>query len=126
MGLHYTIDTAAAHVRITGTGPLSMPEMTAAVDQVAADPRFDSHFSVILDIRDAHYTAQLNDGDEFVAALRRREADFQNLFVLVVPDSLHFLGTLFCLLAKASGVDRMRCFTSIEEALESCASRNGN
>ena len=65
MGLRYEIDLAAARVQIIGTGRLSMPAMIAVVDEVAMDPRFCTHFTVIFDIRNADYTAELNDGDAF-------------------------------------------------------------
>ena len=97
-----------------------MPGMIASVDQVAEDPRFRSHFTVILDIREANYTAELTDGDAFVATLKHREQAFQNQFVLLVPKSLQVLATLFCLLAKTSGVDRMKCFTDLTDACEWC------
>jgi hypothetical protein len=120
MGLSYDIDSAREHVRIVGRGQLTMPEMIAVVERVAGDPRLLPHFTAILDIRDAEYTADLNDGDAFVEGLKRTEKYFQNRFVLLVPESLHFLGTLFCLLAKASGVDRMKCSMKIEEAEAWC------
>ena len=120
MGLRYEIDLAAARVQIIGTGRLSMPAMIAVVDEVAMDPRFDTHFTVIFDIRDADYTAELNDGDAFVTALNRREADFQNRFALVVPGSLLVLAKLFCLLAQVSGIDRIQCFTDIGLAQTWC------
>jgi hypothetical protein len=101
-----------------GTGRLTMPEMIAVVDQIADDPRFRSDFPVLFDIRDAEYTAELNDGNEFVAALDRRESAFQKRFALVVPPSLQLLGTLFCLLAQVKGVDRMKCFTDMRDANE--------
>ena len=120
MTLCNEIDPLKEHVRITGKGTVTMPEMITAVDQVAEDTRFRSHFTVILDIRDANYTAELADGDAFVAALKRREQAFQNRFVLLVSKPLQILATLFCLLAKTSGVDRMKCFTDITEAGEWC------
>jgi len=120
MGMRYEIDQAVANVRIIGTGHLSMPEMISVVDAVAEDPRFCSNFTVIFDIRNANYTAELNDGDAFVAALKRREVNFQNRFALVVPESIHILAKLFCLLAQVSGIDRMQCFTDIGEARKWC------
>ena len=80
MGLSYDIDPQEAHVRIIGTGPVSMPGMIAVVEQVAADPRFQSDFRVIFDLRAAKYTAELNDGDELAAVLRQKRSDFQNKF----------------------------------------------
>jgi hypothetical protein len=120
MGVSYEIDTSRAHVRITGSGKVTMPEMIAAVDRVAEDQRFRSDFGVILDLRLADYTAELNDGNAFVSALRRREQNFQNQFVLLVPNSLHILGSLFCLLAETSGVDRMKCTTDSKQASAWC------
>ena len=120
MELRYDIDSSSAHVQITGAGRLSMPAMIAMVDEVAMDPRFRSHFAVIFDIRAADYTAELNDGDAFVAALKRRDQDFQSRFALTVPESLHVLAKLFCLLAQVSGIDRIQCFTDIEEARKWC------
>ena len=105
-------------MHVIGTGRLTMPDMIAVVDQIADDPRFRSDFPVLFDIRDAEYTAELNDGNEFVAALDRREIAFQKRFALVVPPSLQVLGTLFCLLAQAKGVDRLKCFTDTRAARE--------
>ena len=120
MGLRYDIDTSTSHVRIVGTGKLSMPEMIAAADQVAGDPRFVPGFAAILDIREGSYTAEMYDGQAFVAAIKRRRQDFPKRFALLVPQSLHVLGTLFCLLAKTSGIDTMNCFTDIGGASEWC------
>ena len=121
MGLRHEVELAAGHVRIIGTGRLTMPEMIAAVDAVAEDPRFCSHFTVTFDIREGDYTAEMDDGDMFVAALKRREADFQNRNALVVPPSLRVLGRLFCLLAQVSGLDRFQSFTDMAEARAWCA-----
>ncbi len=86
------------------------------VDQIADDPRFRSDFPVVFDIREAEYTAEINDGNVFVAALERRERAFQMRFALVVPESLKVLATLFCLLAQVKGIDRIKCFTDMPEA----------
>jgi len=120
MGLSYDIDQAAEQVRIVGTGRLTMPEMFNMVDQAADDPRFRSNFTVVFDIRSAGYTAEMQDGEAFVAALRRRDADFRNRFALVVPESLHVLAKLFCVLARVGGVDRMECFVEMDKALAWC------
>ena len=120
MSLDYTIDADKRHVRITGHGPLTMPAMIDLVDQVAADFRFDSGFSVIFDMTRAAYTAELSDGDAFVAALKRRLADFQSQFALAVPPDLHFLARMYCVLATLGGFDRMKCFTSLAEAESWC------
>ena len=107
-------------MRVTGAGKLSMPAMIAVVDAIAADPRFRSHLPVLFDIRQGDYTAELNDGDAFVAALKRRDADVQGRVALVVSESIHVLARLFCLLAEVSGIDRLRCFTNIGEARRWC------
>ena len=120
MELHYDIDAGREHVRIAGTGRLTMPAMVAVVDRVAEDPRFSSRFSVLFDLSDAEYTAELGDGEAFVAALRRRLEDFQGRFALMVPTSLHFLAQMYCLLAQMGGFDRMQCFTDRDEALKWC------
>jgi hypothetical protein len=118
MGIRYRIDLSRVLVHVIGAGRLTMPEMITVVDQIADDPRFSSDFPVLFDIRDAEYTAELNDGDEFVAALDRRESAFQKRFALVVPRSLQVVATLFCLLAQVKGIDRIRCFTDMREAHE--------
>lgn len=105
-------------MRVIGTGTLTMPLMIAVVDQIAEDHQFRSDFPVIFDIRDAEYTAELDDGNEFVAVLDRREKAFQKRFALVVTPSLQVLGTLFCLLAQVKGIDRIKCFTDMREAHE--------
>jgi hypothetical protein len=120
MGLRYEIDARGTSARIVGTGILTMPEMIASVDQLTADGRFQPHFPVVVDFRDIDYNADLNDGDEFVAALKRLEPLLQNKMALVVPEHLQLLATLFCLLAKMGGMDRMKCFTSLKEALDWC------
>jgi hypothetical protein len=118
MGIGYSIDPSRAQVDVMGTGRLTMPEMIAVVDQIADDPQFCSDFPVVFDIRDADYRAELDDGNEFVAALDRREGAFQKRFALVVPESLQPLATLFCLLAEVKGIDRVKCFTDMREAHE--------
>ncbi len=118
MGIRYSIDPSRALVQVIGRGRITMTEMTAAIDQIADHPQFRSDFPVVFDIRDAEYTAEINDGNEFVAALDRRESAFQKRFALVVPQSLQVLATLFCLLARVKGVDRIRCFIDMREAHE--------
>lgn len=120
MALRYTIDSGKSCVLIAGDGRLSMPEMIAIVDDVAADPMFRSDFIVIFDIRNGDYTAELADGDMFVAALNRRQQAFRNRFALVVPAPIQVVASLFCLLAQVGGVDRIRSFTDIEEARRWC------
>lgn len=120
MALRYEIDPVAAHVRLVGTGPLTMPAMLAAVEAIATDPRFESRFTVLFDMRDADYTAELSDGDAFVTTLKRRQADFQNRFAILVPAHLHFLARLYSVLATAGGFDRMQCFTDLQEAQAWC------
>ena len=121
MPLLYDIQPSVPQVRVTGSGRVSMPEMIAVVDRIAADNRFRSDFAVIFDIRQCEYTAELADGDMFVQALHRRQESFQNRFALVVPDSLLVLASLFCLLAQVGGVDRIKSFTRIEDAGDWCA-----
>jgi hypothetical protein len=120
MPLRYDIDSTKAHVHIIGTDRVTMPEMVEAVDRVAVDRRFCSHFTVIFDLRDAEYTAELNDGNVFVAALKRRQDNFQGRFALLLPASLQVLGSLYCLLAEVAGIDRMKCFTAVDEARKWC------
>lgn len=52
--------------------------------------------------------------------MKRRQNDFQGKIALVVPEHLHFLGRLYTVLAAVGGIDRMRCFTVIEEARQWC------
>ncbi len=118
MAIRYNIDPSRALVHVIGTGWVTMSEMTAVVDQIAAHPQFRSDFPVVFDIRDADYTAQTNDGDAFVAALDRGESAFQKRFALVVPQSLQVLATLFCLMAQLKGIDRIKCFTDMSAAHE--------
>jgi hypothetical protein len=120
MGLTYNIDASAMQVRIVGSGPLTMAQMLAVVDRVAEDPLFRSLYTVIYDIRRVDYTAQLEDGDAFAAALKHREASFQKRFAIVVPEYLHVLARLYCLVASVAGVDRLKCFTEMEEAVTWC------
>ena len=120
MPLHYNIDPAAAHVRITGAGTLSMPDMIAEVERVAADPRFRSEFTVIFDLRDAEHTAELSDGATLSAVVKQKRIDFRNRFALVVPERLHLLANLYCELARMAGFDKMQCFTDMAEAREWC------
>jgi hypothetical protein len=120
MPLRYDIAPAETHVRITGTGSLTMPEMIAVVNAVAEDPRFNSHYTVIFDISNAEYTAELSDGEAFVAVLKRRMNDFKNRFALLVPQHLQFLAKLYSVLASTGGFDRMQCFTELKEAEAWC------
>jgi len=120
MPLRYEIDPQANVVRIIGTGHLSMTEMIATVDELAEDPQFRSGVPVIFDIRQARYEAGLEDGDLFAAALKRREADFQGRFALVVSESIQVLAKLYCVVAKVAGVERMSCFTDVDEAIAWC------
>ena len=120
MPLTYEITQRDAHVRIIGTQAVSMPSMIAVVERVAADPRFQSHFTVIFDLQDARYTAELDDGDELAAVLRQKRNDFQNKFAVVVPESLGFMARLYCLLGNMAGFDKIRSFTDMEEAEKWC------
>ena len=118
--LSYEIYFDDKYVLVTGTGNLPMSAMIDVVDAIAEDPGFCSDFSVICDLRNANYEANLNDGDAFIEALTRRMEQFQSLFVMVVPGHLLFLAKLYSVLAATGGFDRMRCSTDIEVAREWC------
>jgi len=120
MAIHYTIHPEERYVHIKAFGPQTMADMIAVVDQVAEDPRFLSDYCVIFDLLSGDYTAELRDGDDFVAALKRRSADFQNRVALLVPKSLHALGKLYSVLAAVGGFNRMNCFTDCGEAMAWC------
>jgi hypothetical protein len=120
MPLAYEIVAEDPQVRVVGTGAVSMASMIAIIQQVAADPRFRSQFTVTFDLRATTYTAELADGEALVAVLRQKKTDFQNRFAVVVPDALHVLGKLYCLLAAMGGFDKIKCFPSIEEAQAWC------
>jgi hypothetical protein len=120
MPLTYDIDTAGSHVQVTGTGDIPMSALIDVVEQINVDPRFRSHFTVLFDLRAAQYTAELTDGDAFATAMRRRKDAFRGRFAVVVPPSLHFLGTLYCVLAKTAGFDLMACFKVLDDALRWC------
>jgi hypothetical protein len=120
MAIHHEINSACAVARIIGEGRLTMPAMIAAVDRLAEAPEYRSSYAVIFDLRAADYVAELSDGEAFVGVLKRRMSDFQGSFALVVPEPLHFLARLYSVLAAASGFDRMRCFTDMEDACAWC------
>lgn len=124
MPLQYEINLAEGYVHVVGTGMLLMPEMIAVVDEVAEDPAFQPGFRVLFDLRNGDYNAELRDGDAFVSALKRRMADFQDRFALIVPEHLHFLAKLYSVLAEVGGFDRMKCFTDFDEARKWCGLRN--
>ena len=120
MPLKYDVDPDRAHVTVVGNGDLAMSEMIAVVERVAEDRRFRPHFSLIFDLRNADYAAELTDGDAFAEVLRRRRDDFEGEFALLVSENLHFLARLYCVLASLGGFPRMHCFTDIEEARTAC------
>ena len=120
MAINYTIYPEQHYVHVIGTGVQTMSEMIAAVDAVAEDPAFNPDYSVLFDLCRGDYTAELQDGDDFVTALKRRMPDFQNRFALVVPQYLHVLAKLYSVLAAVGGFDRMRCFLNLDDARAWC------
>lgn len=120
MPVDYDIDAESQQVRVVGTGAVSMAAMITIFDQIAADHRFHSHYTVLVDLRIATYTAELADGDALASVLKQKRTDFQNKLALAVPDSLHFLARLYCSLVTLGGFDKIRCFTSIEQAEAWC------
>ena len=120
MAIDFTIYPERHYVHVCGTGKQTMPEMVAVVDAMVDDPEFDATHCVIFDLRNADYTAELRDGDDFAAALKRRMPDFQDRFALVVPAHLHVLAKLYSVLAAVGGFDRMKCFLEIDRAFEWC------
>lgn len=120
MPVTHEIDVPAAHVRIIGSGKVSMADMIAGVERVPQDPQFRSHFTVMFDLRATSYTAELSDGDALAAVLRRKKDDFQNKFAVVVPESLFFLAKLYCLLSTMGGFYKIQCFTDLAEARRWC------
>jgi hypothetical protein len=120
MPVTYEINEADKRVDVFGRGELSMQEMIGVFDRIAEDARFQSSFFVIFDLREGDYTANIADGDDFVAALQRRQDYFQARCALVVPQHLRFLAKLYHLLAAARGFDRMRSFTDPETARAWC------
>jgi len=97
-----------------------MSGMIDILAEVVADPRFQSHFTVTFDLRGVAYTAELSDGDTLAAVLKQKKTDFQNRFAVVVSESLHFLGRLYCTLATVGGFDKIKCFTSMVQAEAWC------
>jgi len=124
MPLGYEIVSQTPQVRVVATGAVSMSEMIAIFDRVADDHRYSPHFTLTFDMRAASYTAQLSDGDALVAVLKRRSAEFQNRLALVVPESLHLLGRLYCTLVSVGGFDRIRCFTDMDQAEAWCVAES--
>ena len=120
MAINYIIYPDQRYVHIHAVGPQKMPEMIATVDMIAEDPLFDSSYCVIFDFLKGDYKAELRDGDDFVAALKRRAPDFQNRIALLVPEHLHALGKLYSVLAAVGGFDRMNCFADPEKARTWC------
>lgn len=120
MAIGYTIHPEERYVHVVGIGHQNMADMTAVVDAVVDDPAFSPRYNVIFDLREGDYTAELQDGDDFVKALKRRMPDFQNHFILLVPQHLHVLAKLYSVLAKAGGFNRMKCSLDLDEALEWC------
>jgi hypothetical protein len=118
--LHYSIDPERETALITGDGPMFMTTMIEAVEGVARDPAFRPRFTVIFDLRQARYTAMIADGDALADVLRKKGGDFRNRFAVVVPESLHILAKLYCLVVTMAGFDRIRCFTDMEEAERWC------
>jgi len=72
MTLAYNIDQTRRHACITGTDTVTMEGMLNVMEQVAADVQFEPHFTVILDLSEARYTANLNDGDALAAVLGKK------------------------------------------------------
>lgn len=120
MPVDYEIASQAQHVQVVGTGAVTMAAMIDIFDQIAADPRFHSHFTVLVDLRSVRYTAELADGDALATVLKQKRTDFQNRLALVVPPSLHLLARLYCALVTLGGFDKIHCFTCIDEAEEWC------
>ena len=117
MPLDYTIFSDKRYVHVTAIDRQRMDDMIAVIDRLTEDPDFRGEYSVIFDLRRAGYTAELNDGDDFVKALKEHKDLFHNLFILLVPEELHVLARLFAALAAAGGFDRMRVTTELSEAL---------
>lgn len=120
MAVKYDIASEVQQVRVVGTESVSMAEMIAIFDQIASDPNFHSHFTVLVDLRTARYTAELADGDALVAVLKQKRTDFQNRLALVVPQSLHVLAKLYCAMVTLGGFEKIQSFTCIDQAEEWC------
>ena len=120
MPVDYDIHPEELHVRVVGMEKVTMAKMIALFDQIAEDPCFHSHFTVLVDLRAARYTAELADGDALASVLRQKRTDFQNRLALVVPQSLHLMARLYCSLVHLGGFDLIHCFTEIEQAEQWC------
>ena len=120
MPLIYEIDSQEGLVTVRGTGTVSMPAMIEVIERVAADPQFRPRFTVIYDLREVQYTAELSDGEALARVLKQKKTDFQSRFAVLVPESLHFLARLYCVLANVAGFDKIQCFTDETQAREWC------
>jgi hypothetical protein len=125
MPYQYTIDEPGRHVRVTGTGRITMESTIAVIDTVTGDPRFRPEFTLLMDLRAAEYTADLHDGDALAQVLRERRYEIANRFAVVVPESLFMLIKLYCLLANVAGYETIRCFIDAEEAERWCREGRG-
>lgn len=118
MPVGYDIISDDMHVNVVCTEKVSMSEMISIFDEIAADSRFQSNFTVLVDLRSARYTAELADGDALASVLKEQRTDFQNRLALVVPDSLHLMARLYCALVKLGGFEKINCFRNTEDAEE--------
>ena len=122
MPLSYNIAEQEQQVVITGNGAVTMAGMISFVQQVAADPQFRPHYTVILDLRNADYAADLEDGDKLATTLKQKRTDFQNKFAVVVSDPLYLLAKLYCVLSRMGGLENIQCFNNLEQARAWCRS----
>lgn len=122
MPLSYTIADQEQQVVITGDGAVTMAGMIAFVEQVAVDPQFRPHYTVILDLRTADYAADMEDGEKLAATLKLKRTDFQNKFAVVVPDTLYLLAKLYCVMSRLGGFEKIQCFTDLDQARAWCRS----
>ena len=120
MSFVYDIESSNKSVWVRGKGLVHMSSIVSIMDRVSADPRFRSHFKIILDIRNAQYTADLDDGHILTKAIIQNRHHFQEGIAMVVPDSLSFLARTYCQLSSLGGYDRMASFTDISEARRWC------
>ena len=126
MPLHYDIVPSDQRATIVGEREVTMAGMIAFMDAVAADPRFQPHFTVLLDLRDADYAADLEDGEALVAVLKRKQQKFQGRFAVVVADSLYLLAKLYCVMARMGGFEQIQCFNDLPQARAWCQAPASN
>ena len=111
MAFEYTVNLAQEHVRMIGTGPFAGREWINGIRQLAADPRYQPHFTILIDLRALKFEpSRQSEVVEVAEILAGLEAWYKNHIAIVAQGAALLAAEALAVFVRISGHISMRVF----------------